>query len=112
MHAVSTAYKPVFRVVYNKLLKATKNLPDTLIEFSDFIDVKGMKAQGNQITKLQVKEIVLEGTIEGEEPWPEEVTVAPDIDETQDNSDTDDEGTITVEWDMNEDEDDGQGSLF
>lgn len=113
MDAVSTAYKPVFRVVYNKLLKATKNLPDTLIEFSDFIDVKGMKAQGNQVTKLQVKEIVLEGTIEGEEPWPEEEKVQGEVEiDSNDTDDGDDEGSITMEWDLNDDDEDGQGSLF
>ena len=70
---VSTAYKPLARVIFNKQLKATKNLPDELVDLHDFIDVKGMKAQGNQLTKLKVKEVVLEHPIgEGKEPWPDE----------------------------------------
>ena len=92
-------------MVFNKLLKATKNLPDKIIELDDFIDVKGMKAQGNQITKLKVKEILLEHPIEGDEPWPEEV-----INEESENVDvseleSEEGGSTTVEWDMdNEDQ--------
>lgn len=100
LDVVSTAYKPIARVVFNKLLKATKNLPDKIIELDDFIDVKGMKAQGNQITKLKVKEILLEHPIEGDEPWPEEV-----ISEESENVDvseleSEEGGSTTVEWDM------------
>lgn len=117
LDAVSTAYKPRFRVVYNKLLKATKNLPDTIIEFDSFIDIKGMKAQGNQITKLKVKEIVLDHPVDGDEPWPEEETTSPEMDiEVGDNSeDEDDDSPRTIEWDMtkkDEDDDSDQPKLF
>ena len=68
---VSTAFKPEVKIVYNKHLKATKNLPDTILDLSSFIDIKGMKAQGNQLTKLKVKEVLLNHAIgEGKEPWP------------------------------------------
>lgn len=111
LDAVSTGYKPRIRVIYNKLLKATKNLPDTIIEMDEFIDVKGMKSLGNQITKLKVKEIVLDHDIEGDIPWPEpEKKPRPQEDE---DSDSDDEegGSPTVEWDLNNDDDD-QPKLF
>lgn len=109
LDAVSTAYRPKFRIVYNKLLKATKNLPDTVIDFAEFIDVKGMKAQGNQITKLKVKEILLEGPIEGDEPWPETAVSVPSTDPVNEDTD-DDEGGPTIEWDLSDDED--QPTLF
>jgi topoisomerase-4 subunit A len=119
MDVVTTAFKPVVRIVYNKLLKATKNLPDTDVNLEDFIDVKGMKAQGNQLTKLKVKEIVLTHEIEGDEPWPEPTIVkeAPKDEETDDeNSDDDDsedEGDSTMEWDISGDgDDDDQPKLF
>ncbi len=110
MDAVSTAYKPRFRVIYNKLLKATKNLPDTIINFDEFIDVKGMKSKGNQVTKLKVKEIVLDHQIEGDEPWPE--PEKPEVKEPEDGAD--DEAPTTVEWDVSgkEDEDPDQAKLF
>ncbi len=71
MDIISTAYQPEINIVFNKLLKATKNLPDKRVELSSFIEVKGMKALGNQLTKLKTKEIQLIGPIEGTVPWPE-----------------------------------------
>ena len=111
LDAVSTAFKPRVRVVYNKLLKATKKLPDTLIEFSEFIDVKGMKSQGNQITKLKVKEILLDHDIEGDTPWPKpEKVTEPEVTESA----TEEEGSVTIEWDISkkEGEDEDQAKLF
>jgi topoisomerase-4 subunit A len=67
----STQYIPRINVEYNKRLKETKNLPDKIVDINEFIDVKGLKAQGNQLTKLKVKEITLVPTKEGEE-WPVE----------------------------------------
>ena len=105
----STGYKPQARIIYNKLLKATKKLPDTIINLADFIDVKGMKSQGNQMTKLKVKEIVINVPDDGEEKWPEsEVPVTPEVEVIEDDVST------TVEWDVNneEDEDSDQAKLF
>lgn len=106
---VSTAYQPKARIIYNKLLKATKNLPDTEVNLADFIEVKGMKSQGNQMTKLKVKEIVLDHPIEGDEPWPEPEKPERTSDE---DDDQDDEGTTTMEWDLKKDDDDDQPTLF
>ncbi len=123
MDVVSTAYRPNVRIVYNKLLKETKNLPDNEVNIADFIEVKGMKAQGNQLTKLKVKEIVLTHEIEGEEPWPEDVQVeGPDADEDTDATIDTEEGEegedgTTIEWDLtkkpeDEEDEDGQITLF
>mgnify|MGYP001082314049 FL=1 len=107
---VSTAYQPRVKIVFNKLLKATKNLPDKEVDLAEFIDVKGMKSQGNQITKLKVKEIVLDHPIEGDEPWPEEKKEEP----TPENEEENEEGATEVEWDMTKknDDEDGQPTLF
>ncbi len=107
---VSTAYQPRVKIVFNKLLKATKNLPDKEVDLAEFIDVKGMKSQGNQITKLKVKEIVLDHPIEGDEPWPEEKKEEP----TPENEEENEEGATEVEWDMTkkDDDEDGQPTLF
>jgi topoisomerase IV subunit A len=116
LDVVSTAYKPKAKIVYNKLLKQTKNLPDTEVNLDEFIDVKGMKAQGNQLTKLKVKEIVLNHAIEGDEPWPEEVKPLPVMDDVDaDSTDSDDEldndDDNTIEWDLSNGDDD-QPTLF
>jgi topoisomerase-4 subunit A len=116
LDAVSTAYKPKFRVIFNKLLKATKNLPDEIIEFENFIDIKGMKAQGNQITKNKVKEIVLDHAIEGDEPWPEPEKEEPAATEEapEEVVGEDDEKPQKMEWDVSkkEEEDPNQEKLF
>jgi topoisomerase-4 subunit A len=115
MDVVSTAYKPIAKIIYNKLLKETKNLPDNEIEIADFIDVKGMKAQGNQLAKLKVKEVVLTHSIEGEEPWPED-DIQPDteVDDDDDPDDSGDDGSsdgTTVEWDLTKKDEDNEGQL-
>jgi topoisomerase-4 subunit A len=109
LDVVSTAYKPKARIVFNKLLKATKNLPDKVVELDEFIDVKGMKAQGNQLTKLKVKEIVLEHEIEGDEPWPEDVKNEEETTEETPETGNEEGGSTTVEWDM---DDEDQPKLF
>ncbi len=116
LDCVSTAYQPVVRIVYNKLLKETKNLPDNEVKIADFIDVKGMKAQGNQLTKLKVKEVVLTHPIEGDEPWPEDEKSIPleiegdDEDGIQHGNDE----STTIEWDLKKPSDDesNQSTLF
>ena len=115
MDLVSTAYRPEAKMVYNKLLKETKNLPDNVINLADMMELKGMKAQGNQMTKLKVKEIVLTHPIdEGKEPWPQEEVNVSEADEI-DVVDTDEEGEApTMEWDLTkeDDEDADQMKLF
>ncbi len=106
LDVATTAYRPNVKIVYNKLLKETKNLPDNEVQLADFIDVKGMKAQGNQLTKLKVKEILLTKAFEDEEPWPEDVQGEEAIDEQDDEP-----GDVTMEWDLTKDEDD-QPTLF
>lgn len=120
LDVVSTAYRPRIKIIYNKLLKETKNLPDNEIELADFIDVKGMKAQGNQLTKLKVKEIVITNTDEGDDSWPEEQDQpeiggpdSEDDDDDENDSEESSDGT-TVEWDLTkkDDDDEEQMKLF
>ena len=117
MDVASTAYRPNIKIIYNKLLKETKNLPDNEIQLADFIEIKGMKAQGNQLTKLKVKEIVLTQPLEGEETWPveEKPLKLEDDDSEDDEGDEGEEGSdgTTIEWDLTkDDEEDDQMKLF
>lgn len=111
MDCVSTAFRPVVRIVYNKLLKETKNLPDNEVSLADFIDVKGMKAQGNQLTKLKVKEVVLTHPIEGSEPWPEDQPLDLSDGEAP-NEDAEDGDSTSFEWDLSGGDDPEQPTLF
>ncbi|MEN9973334.1 MAG: hypothetical protein RIS20_1681 [Bacteroidota bacterium] len=116
MDVVSTAFRPEAKIVYNKLLKETKNLPDNVVNLADLIDVKGMKAQGNQMTKLKVKEIVLTHPIdESPEPWPDQ-KVSTDGGEGADTEileDDDEAGpTPSMEWDLTKkEEEDNQDQI-
>jgi topoisomerase-4 subunit A len=116
MDLVSTAYRPEAKIVYNKLLKETKNLPDNVVNLADMIDVKGMKAQGNQMTKLKVKEIVLTHAIdEGKEPWPQDEVVEIESEENEIIGSDEDGDSPTMEWDLtkkSDDEDNDQMKLF
>jgi len=114
LQVVSTAYRPEIRVVFNKKLKETKNLPDQVLNLADLIDVKGMKAQGNQVTKMKVKEILLTHEIaEGKEPWPVGEVPCEVEGNIGSEEDTAEEGTDgSVEWDFTKKEDDDQPTLF
>ncbi|UKN02287.1 DNA gyrase/topoisomerase IV subunit A [Paracrocinitomix mangrovi] len=110
LDVVSTAYKPVARVVYNKRLKETRDKEDELINLDEFIDIKGMKAQGNQLTKLKIKEILLEGPIKGDEPWPEveveeEDQLEDGMEDGEDFDDSDEDTQSSISDDDTEDED-------
>jgi topoisomerase IV subunit A len=118
LDVVSTAFRPKIKIIYNKLLKETKNLPDNEVEIADFIEVKGMKAQGNQLTKLKIKEVVLAHPIEGDIPWPEDEALDLDLDSDVDSDDIDavDGEAPTIEWDLSkpseDDDEDNQPTLF
>ena len=107
LDVVSTAFRPEARIVFNKLLKETKNLPDQVLNLADLIDIKGMKAQGNQMTKMKVKEIVLTHPIdESPEPWPQEEEL-----EIEDAQAEDEAEPASMEWDLSKKEDDNPDQI-
>jgi topoisomerase-4 subunit A len=133
LDVVSTSYQPIAKIIYNKRLKETKDLPDKEVNLAEFIDVKGMKSLGNQLTKLKVKEIELTHQINGGKPWPDEVEEETDEsedndddsennDDSNDSTESNDDGPIEMEWDLTKDkpkknpikdaDDDSQPSLF
>jgi topoisomerase-4 subunit A len=107
LDVVSTAFRPEARIVFNKLLKETKNLPDQILNLADLIDVKGMKAQGNQVTKMKVKEIVLTHPIdESPEPWPQAEEILDEVELVEDEAET-----PSMEWDLSKKEDDNPDQI-
>lgn len=107
LDVVSTAFRPEARIVFNKLLKETKNLPDQILNLADLIDVKGMKAQGNQVTKMKVKEIVLTHPIdESSEPWPQAEEILDEVELVEDEAET-----PSMEWDLSKKEDDNPDQI-
>ena len=96
----STQYLPKVKIEFNKRLKETKDLEDKVENLNDLIDVKGMKAQGNQLTRLKVKEISLLPVVDGEE-WPIEEPTEQEVVEISD--DKLNKGTSEVIGSVNED---------
>lgn len=119
LDVVSTSYRPEIKIVFNKKLRQTKDLPDKIENLADFIDIKGMKAQGNQLTKLKIKEVLLNHEIDGGEPWPVsekevDTTIEEDVDFSGDDDGIQEEPQDnTIEWDLTKKpSDDDSPSLF
>lgn len=90
LEIVSTDYRPVAEIVFAKI-KGVEKEPLT-VNFEEFISVKGIKAQGNQLTSDKIKLISLLESL----PYEEEITENETV---QDFIDTVDEKSLTVEED-------------
>jgi len=90
LEIVSTDYRPVAEIVFAKI-KGIEKEPLT-VNFEEFISVKGIKAQGNQLSSDKIKLINLLDSL----PYEEEIT---EDEMPQDFIDTVDEKTLTVEED-------------
>ena len=56
LELISTDWKPVFELVFIKLRNKDQR-PNQRIIFEEFISVKGIKAQGNQLTPHKIKQV-------------------------------------------------------
>lgn len=91
LEIVSTDYRPMVEVLFAKS-KGVEKEP-LLINFEEFISVKGIKAQGNQVTTDKVKLMNLLQPLPYEEVVEEGTTEKPEF------NDTIDESTLTIEED-------------
>tara|TARA_B100000524_G_scaffold83179_2_gene38375 strand:- start:349 stop:3090 length:2742 start_codon:yes stop_codon:yes gene_type:complete len=143
----TVGYQPKVKISFNKRLKETKDLNDKIVNINNIVDVKGDKAKGNQLTRLKVKEITLMDVMEDDNWPVEEEPVLITADEATDsiesndtiedkkvinqpvvdtisneesaelNVDTNSEGPVELEWDVDIDNDkaadeDGQMKIF
>ncbi len=58
LELISTDWKPVFEIIFSKLRNKDQK-PSQKIIFEDFISIKGIRAQGNQLTSFKVKQVNL-----------------------------------------------------
>jgi topoisomerase-4 subunit A len=65
LEIVATDYRPIAEIVYSK-----RNLENQTINFETFIAVKGIKAQGNQLTTNKIKQVNLLEPLPYEAPEP------------------------------------------
>ncbi len=63
LEIVVTDYRPIAEVIYSK-----RSLEKEKINFEDFIAIKGIKAQGNQLTTEKIKQVNLLDSLPFDEP--------------------------------------------
>jgi topoisomerase-4 subunit A len=99
LEVVSTDYRPVAEIIFAKVKGVQKE--NLVVDLENFISVKGIKAQGNQLTTDKIKQINLLDPLPYEEPEeeiPEEIEVTGEVDITDDATviTLDDDGQITL----------------
>ena len=103
LEIVSTDWKPVVELVYKKE-RNKEQRPNTSIDVEEFISIKGIKAQGNQLTGYKVKQInILESKV-----------YVPPIEVSANEIEVIDENEIKIELNVSgeNDTDKGQTTLF
>jgi len=68
LEIIATDYRPIAEVLYSK-----RNIGNETVNFEDFIAVKGIKAQGNQLSTEKIKQVNLLESLPFEEPEEEKV---------------------------------------
>ena len=117
LEIISTDYRPVAEVVYNKLRGKDQKPPEE-VNLEEFIAIKGIRALGNQLTTEKVKQINLLEPLPFEEPEEtptEEIEVVEEEDITTDTNSSDSENSGNTgknDDDERWDEDGEQISLF
>lgn len=100
LEIVSTDYRPVAEVIFSKV-KGIQKDPLT-VDIEAFIAVKGLKAQGNQLTSDKVRQINMLEPLEYEVPEeviPEELEVEGNISVSDEDINLEDDGQITLSLD-------------
>lgn len=98
LEIVSTDWRPVAELIFHKIKGVQKE--NQVINIEDFIAVKGIKAQGNQLTTDKVRQVNLLESLPYEEPEPPpieeiEVTEVSNISE-EIQTETNEDGQITL----------------
>ncbi len=107
LQIVATDFRPMAEVIFSK-----KSLDNVIVNFEDFISIKGIKSLGNQLTTDKIKDVILLDPLPYEEPELNEVEVVDEeiLDNQSDGKSvkekpSDDESDLDLEKD-------GQTKLF
>jgi len=102
---VAMDYRPMAEIIFSK-----RSLENEILNFEEFIAVKGIKALGNQLSTEKIKDINLLDPLPYEEPVLEEVElVEEEVIEAPSKNQTDEDED---EENDDEDEENGQTTLF
>ncbi len=111
LEIVSTDWKPMAEVVFAK--ERGKDRKDNLqVNLEEFIDVKGISAQGNQLTKDRVNQINLLDPLPYEAPEEVHADELEVVDEKEVSKESDDESANDLDNSEGETDDEGQITLF
>jgi topoisomerase-4 subunit A len=97
LEIVSTDYRPVAELVFNKVKGVQKE--NQTVDIESFIAVKGFKALGNQLTTDKLKQVNLLEPLPYDEPAeivPEELEVEGDTAVSDEDIQSDEDGQITL----------------
>ncbi|MGV8992801.1 MAG: DNA gyrase/topoisomerase IV subunit A [Flavobacterium sp.] len=100
LEIVSTDYRPIAEVIFSKIKGVQKD--PLIVDIEAFIAVKGLKAQGNQLTSDKVRQINMLEPLEYEIPEeviPEELEVEGNTSVSDDDINLEDDGQITLSLD-------------
>ena len=106
LEIVATDFRPMAEVIFSK-----RSLENEIINFEEFISIKGIKAIGNQLTRDKIKQVNLQESLPYEEPEVNSVEVVEEEEINKDTPDTksNDKASKTKEKD---DDDESQITLF
>ncbi|MDY7395541.1 DNA gyrase/topoisomerase IV subunit A [Aureibaculum sp. 2210JD6-5] len=119
LEIVATDFRPMAEIVFSK-----RSLENEIINFEEFIAVKGIKAVGNQLTTDKIKQINLLDPLPYEEPEVNQVEVVEEEEVSDENNDEEsglnekETPNKDIKKDSNDDDDDdnldkdGQIKLF
>lgn len=101
LEIIATDYRPVAEILFSK-----RSLDKRRVNFEEFIAVKGIRAQGNQLTTEKIKQVNLleplpyeepkESPVEEVEVVDEEVVSESSVDKTEEDLKQDHNGQITL----------------
>ncbi|WP_372768132.1 DNA gyrase/topoisomerase IV subunit A [Lutibacter sp.] len=101
LEMVVTDYRPMADILFSK-----RNLEPILLNFEEFIAIKGIKAQGNQLTSDKIKQVNMLEPLPYEPPIIEDVEVN-DEEVIDNNTDSSDDNSNSE----NDKSDDGEGQI-
>ena len=122
LEIVSTDFRPMAEVIFSK-----RDAENEIVNFEEFITIKGIKAIGNQLTKEKIKQINLLDPLPYEEPEVNTVDVVDEEEVTAEKTDIQEDNSIDKKEDKsqnnvshtvkkgnkkNKEDDESQTSLF
>ena len=111
LEIIAIDYRPVAEVIFSKRSLGTKE-----VNFEEFIALKGIKAQGNQLTTDKIKQVNLLDSLPFDEPEEETVEDVEVVDEEEISSEStvvkSEDKSTKQDSDNTKTEEDGQITLF